>query len=271
MSVQALDYGHPRTARDAGMRALLWREYTKPHSTFHVVTQDGIQVRGIHLRAESTRDRNSSTLLIYCHGFLGGKNFLLIQRFAERLADEMDVITFDFRGHGESGGATTLGDKELLDLDAVIQYARNFEYERIVLMGSSMGGAVSIRYAAESPDIGAVITLGAFAHKRFSLIAMAGLGLLRWSVSRRVVRHTYMTRIERALPPYNPRDFVSRIHPRPLLLLHGEYDPLIPLAHARELYANAQDPKTLLVIQRGGHDLENLNQTTRQFILEWLG
>lgn len=256
--------GQMRSFRDAGVRAFVWREYTKPHVMFSARTRDGIEIRGVHLQSDNR------TLLIYCHGFLGGKNYLHIQRWAQMLAEDMDVIVFDFRGHGESGGATTLGEKEVLDLDAVVNYAAAFGYARIVVMGSSMGGAVSIRYAAESNRPDAVITLGAFANKHFSRMAMAGLGLLKWSVSRRVMHHTYTTRIEHALPPYNPRDFVARISPRPLLVLHGEYDPLIPLSHARELYAAAREPKTLHVIHHAGHDLENLNSTTKNVIKAWL-
>src|ERR1700744_1542272 len=34
------------------------------------------------------------------------------------------VITFAFRGHGRSGGLTTIGDKEIDDLDVAVRYAR---------------------------------------------------------------------------------------------------------------------------------------------------
>ena len=256
--------GQARSARNAGLRAPVWRTYRKPHTAFQVVAQDGVQVRGVHLNDDHP------TLLIYCHGFLSGKNYLHIQRWAEMLSDDLDVIAFDFRGHGESGGATTFGDKELLDVAAVMDYAMRFGYQRIVLMGSSMGGAVSIRYAADDARVNAVVTLGAFAHGQFRAMAMGGLGLLKIPLSRAVMRHAYATRIERAQPPYAPRDFVSKISPRPLLIVHGEYDALIPLSHARELYENAREPKQLYVIPRGPHDVENLNAKTKAHILEWL-
>lgn len=264
MAVQTLHYGRPLTARDAGVRALWWREYSQPHTEFRVVSADGVEIRGVHLRG------GFSTLLIYCHGFSTGKNYFHVQRWAQRLAQDMDVIAFDFRGHGESGGATTFGEKEPLDLEAVVQYAKRFGYQRIVLMGSSMGGATAVRYAADSKDVDAVITMGAFANKQFSFVAMMGLGVLKWSVSRRVIDRTTPTRIERAAPPYNPRDFVGRISPRPLLVLHGELDPLIPLSHARELLEYAGEPKTLEIIPRGGHDVENLNARTKTRIMRWL-
>lgn len=263
MAVPTL-YGRPLTARRAGVSALVWRAYANTQTPFQVVTTDGVEIRGVHF------NQDFPTLLIYCHGFTSGKNVSLVKRVVESFAADIDVIAFDFRGHGESGGATTFGDKELLDMDAVLQYAKGFGYQRIVIMGSSMGGAISIRYAADSADVDAVITMGAFAHKQFSKMAMAALGLLRWSVSRDVVQRASPTRIERATPPYDPRDYVARISPRPLLLMHGENDPLIPLAHAQQLYANARAPKTLYVIPRGGHDLQNLNSKTNKYIFRWL-
>lgn len=264
MSTQTLQYGRPLTARSAGVSALVWRAYADTQTSFRVVTTDRVEIRGIHF------NRDFPTLLIYCHGFTSSKNVVLVKRVVETFAADVDVIAFDFRGHGESGGATTFGEKELLDMDAVLKYAKGFGYQRIVIMGSSMGGAISIRYAADSPDVDAVITMGAFAHKQFSKWAMAGLGLLKWSFSRDVVGRASPTRIERATPPYDPRDYVGRISPRPLLLMHGENDPLIPLAHARQLFANAGEPKTLYVIPHGGHDLQNLNAKTTQYILKWL-
>ena len=264
MSVKTLEYGRPLTAREAGVRALLWRAYAETQLTFRVVTTDGVEIRGVHFK------NDFPTLLVYCHGFTSGKNTMHIKQMVETFAAELDVIAFDFRGHGESGGATTFGDKELLDVDAVLEYAHGFGYQRTVIMGSSMGGAISIRYAADAPAVDAVITMGAFAHKQFSKMAMVGMGLLKWSVSRGVVKRASPTRIERASAPYDPRDYVGRISPRPLLLLHGEHDPLIPLAHAQQLFARAGEPKTLYVIPRGGHDLENLTVKTLKYVLRWI-
>lgn len=252
------------TARNAGLRVLEWRQYSKVNNPFRVVTADGVELRGVHLRGGFPK------LLIYCHGFLSGKNYLPIKRWAEALAQTMDVIVFDFRGHGESGGATTMGELEVLDLDAVVKYAQSYDYEILYLMGSSMGGAIVIRYAAGAPEIGGVITLGTFAHTRLSRAAMMGFEALRLGFMRDVVRWSYATRIERAYPPYNPREYISRIAPRPVLLLHGELDPMIPTSHARELYTYAGEPKELQIIPRAGHDAENLNEHTKTRILKWM-
>jgi uncharacterized protein len=269
MTTHLIHPGRLRSVRQAGLRAPWWREYDKSHSPFQAITRDGVELRGVYLHANASAGR-PRTLLIYCHGFLSGKNYAAVKHWVELLADELDIITFDFRGHGESGGATTLGDREGLDLAAIVRYARQFSYDRLVVMGSSMGGAVVIRYAAETAEVDGVITMGAFAHERFSVYAMSGMGLLQLPFSKQVLRRAYATRVEKTRFSFAPRDYVGRISPRPLLLLHGEFDRLVPTSHARELYNQAGEPKRLDILRRGGHDLENLNARTRARIMEWL-
>ncbi len=241
-----------------------WHDYVKPHEPFKVTTRDGVALRGVHLRNEN------DTLLIYCHGFLSSKNFIAVPRFVELLAEDADVIAFDFRGHGESEGASTLGERELLDIDAVLDYARGFDYRRILLLGSSMGGAAAIRYGASSPDVAGVVTIGAFARGEFSFAAGRALKFFDWQVTHSVVRAARRTRVASIALPSAPIDVVQRLSPRPLLLIHGRLDPLVPVRHAHELYAQAREPKKLIVIPRGSHDIPNLNRQTKEWIVTWI-
>jgi pimeloyl-ACP methyl ester carboxylesterase len=242
-----------------------WRDYASPHERFRVTTRDGVGLRGVHLKT------GHDTLVIYCHGFLSSKNFIAVPRFAELLADDVDVIAFDFRGHGESEGASTLGEVELLDVDAVVDYARGVGYRRIILAGSSMGGAVEIRYAASSQEVAGVVTVGAFARGEFSFVARRALGFFDWPVTHSVVRSARRTRVESVALRSAPIDVVHQLTPRPLLLIHGENDLLVPVRHAYELYARACEPKDLIVIPRGSHDVSNLNRRTKDWIIEWIG
>jgi len=240
------------------------REYNRPHARFQVTTRDGVTLRGVHLQT------GHPTLVIYCHGFLSSKNYTVVPRFVELLAEKADALAFDFRGHGESDGATTLSEREVSDLDAVIEYARGFDYRRIYLVGSSMGGAVSIRYAAESPVIAGVATIGAFAYPDFTPMATQALKFLRLPVTHRVLWLARQARVESFAPRAQPLDAVARLSPRPLLLIHGEFDPLVPLSHARALYERAGEPKELIVIRHGSHDIPNLNARTRDWIIRWI-
>ncbi|MDQ7030363.1 MAG: alpha/beta fold hydrolase [Ardenticatenia bacterium] len=124
--------------------AWLNRPYRLPHRRFRVRTEDNVPIVGVHIEQAGTE-----TVLIYAHGFLSNKNHRAVPRFVEALSTAFDVMSFDFRGHGESGGKCTFGALEMLDMAAVVNHAHTCGYRRVVLVGSSMGGAVAIHYAAE--------------------------------------------------------------------------------------------------------------------------
>ncbi|QKW11000.1 alpha/beta hydrolase [Streptomyces sp. NA04227] len=86
--------------------------------------------------------------VVLAHGFTGALDRPHLRRAAGVLSRYAPVITFSFRGHGGSGGRSTVGDREVLDLEAAIAWARELGYRRIVSMGFSMGGSVVLRHAA---------------------------------------------------------------------------------------------------------------------------
>ncbi len=70
-----------------------------------------------------------------------------MRRIASLLAESAGVVSFDFRGHGRSAGSSTVGDREILDLDAAVRWATDLGYPRLATLGFSMGAAVAIRHA----------------------------------------------------------------------------------------------------------------------------
>jgi fermentation-respiration switch protein FrsA (DUF1100 family) len=66
-----------------------------------------------------------------------------------------------------------------------------------------------------------------------------------------------------------PINWVDRISPRPLLVIHGDADELVPLEHAQSLYQKAREPKELKIIPGAGHRMR-LNEAAMDFVLDWL-
>src|SRR5207244_4540769 len=66
--------------------------------------------------------------------------------------------TADFRGHGASGGVSTLGEREVDDIDALVSVARR-NHPRVVSVGASMGGFIALRHAALGGAVDAVIAI----------------------------------------------------------------------------------------------------------------
>jgi pimeloyl-ACP methyl ester carboxylesterase len=89
--------------------------------------------------------------LVLVHGFTGSSLDWL--DVVDQLAESRRVITFDHRGHGESpntGDARSYTfDQLVLDMAALFD---DLGLERLDLLGHSMGGVVSMRYALEHPE-----------------------------------------------------------------------------------------------------------------------
>ena len=67
----------------------------------------------------------------------------------------------------------------------------------------------------------------------------------------------------------DPINHVAGIAPRPLLLVHGSQDELVPVSHAHRLYEKARKPKKLSIIDGAGHRLRREDMAVSA-ILDWL-
>ncbi|MET8678481.1 alpha/beta hydrolase [Streptomyces sp. NPDC004647] len=86
--------------------------------------------------------------IVIAHGFTGSLDRPAVQRAARAFTQHAAVVTFSFRGHGRSGGRSTVGDREVLDLAAAVRWARSLGHARVATVGFSMGGSVVLRHAA---------------------------------------------------------------------------------------------------------------------------
>ena len=70
---------------------------------------------------------------------------------------------------------------------------------------------------------------------------------------------------------HNPLNEVSKISPRPLLIVHGTDDLGIPLAGVKRLYELAGEPKDLVIVDGADHNLSDPRayEITVNTIVEW--
>jgi pimeloyl-ACP methyl ester carboxylesterase len=161
------------------------------------------------------------------------------------LAQFGGVVALDLRGHGRSGGVSTLGDKEVLDVDAAVGWARVLGYPVVATVGFSMGGSVVVRHAALRRGVDAVVSVSgpAFWYYRGTKV-MRRLHLAVDSrAGRAFVRTAMGTRLDRPPwpdpPPIPPVEAAALLAPTPLLVVHGDVDRYFPLEHANALHAAA--------------------------------
>lgn len=166
-----------------------------------------------------------------------------------------NVLLFDWRSRGQSEVAQhSLAYYELRDAQAALAYALGrVPGARLGLMGYSMGASVAILLAAREPRVAALVADSPFtgiaevvahgaAQKRLpaGLVVPLADALTRW-------RYGYRFGAVR------PVEAVAAISPRPLLLIHGSADTLIPVSHAHAFYAAAREPKQRWIVAGVDH------------------
>ena len=88
--------------------------------------------------------------VVVVHGFAASKDQPAVEAVARHLAAAGHaVLTYDSRGHGESGGLCTLGELERHDVDAAITAAA-VHADRVVVVGTSMGGVAVVNHLASA-------------------------------------------------------------------------------------------------------------------------
>ncbi|HEX2274099.1 MAG TPA: alpha/beta fold hydrolase [Acidimicrobiales bacterium] len=204
--------------------------------------------------------------LVLCHGFPAGPGGAATSgqtypELADYLAAETGwvVLTFNFRGTGESPGDFSLGGW-LDDLRAAIDHLLATErVSGVWVAGSSTGGALAICEAAEDERVRGVATLAAPA--TFSGWAEDPEGFLAHARAIGVVSDPDHPRDPgawaRELTEIRPISVVAKIPPRPLLLVHGSEDETVPLDDARALAEAAGETAELRVVNQAGHRLRH--------------
>ena len=178
---------------------------------------------------------------------------------AERLAAETGaaVLTFNFRGTGASEGDFSLGGWRA-DLASAMAYLRaSSSVEKVWLVGFAAGGTLSICAAAEDPTVAGVAVFAAPAE--FAEGASDARRFVVQARSMGVIRSQGfppdLAAWVRELLELHPAQLVARLPPRPLLVVHGANDDVVPLTDARALAEAANSSAELRILAGAGHRL----------------
>ena len=215
--------------------------------------------------------------LVLVHGFPTGARWAessgrTYPDFADRLAAEADwtVLAFNFRGTGESEGDFSMGGW-LADLRAAIAHLRRQpDIEGVWLAGFRTGGTLAICAAAEDPDVRGVATFGAPAD--FDAWSADPRRFLRQARELGVIRTPGFPDDVAAwgqeLKGTHAVSVVHQLPPRPLMVVHGTLDDVVPLSDARVL-ADSAPGSELRVITGAGHRLRH-DPRAVAVLLGWL-
>jgi fermentation-respiration switch protein FrsA (DUF1100 family) len=181
---------------------------------------------------------NATGAVLYAHGNAG--NLSHRGPGLARWSDLFDssVLIFDYPGFGRSTGVPTerscyaAGEAAWAWLTA----EQHVPAERVTLLGASLGGAVATELASEHGCRVLVLI------KTFTSIPDMAAARFPWLPARYFVRHRFDNLAK--LPD---------IH-RPVFIVHGTTDTVIPYSHGERLFAAANDPKEFVPIPGNDHN-----------------
>ena len=118
------------------------------------ILENGREVSWLAVRFDPPRQAGRPCIL-YLHGFGSEQTGEKADFFRQQaLAGGFGFCSFDFQGHGQSGGdlrGLTL-TRNLEDVRRVHDFLRDRGHERLILLGSSMGGGTALWYSAFHPE-----------------------------------------------------------------------------------------------------------------------
>jgi len=218
-------------------------------------------------------------LLVLCRGIPGSRTAdepaQGYSGFARDLAAQgYAACWFFFRGCYEAPGDFSAAGWSR-DLEATLDaLAAREEVDGLprVLVGSSAGGATAIAVGSRRDDVVAVATLAAVASWSVEgagdgpalLQRLRNSGLIRDPAFPRDVDAWTAEFVDEAAEKH-----VGAITPRPLLLIHGDADDVVPYTHAERLFSFAGEPKELARIPAGAHQLRR-DRRAVEALLDWL-
>lgn len=191
-------------------------------------TSDGIKLIGWWLPNKNS----AAKTLILLHGYPADKGDILPA--LSFLAEKYNLLLFDFRYLGQSGGSySTAGAKETADLAAAIQYLKTRGINEVGVWGFSMGGAVALMTAPRTPEIKAIVSESSYVRLDSMANELYRIPLLKYPLAKLTL---FWTKLFLGINVYeaSPIESVKNFN-IPILLIHSINDEVIPFRHAELL------------------------------------
>lgn len=222
--------------------------------------------------------------LVVAHGFAGARYPALAAHLAGL---GYGVLSFDFRGYGQSAGdrGNVVPQEQVSDIrNAVNWLERRAEIDpnRIAVIGSSLGGSIAIMAAAKDLRIKACVAGCPLGHGDSALRKLYNTDEKFQAFMKKVEetkrKNGRLTRFEIVLIPeklrnflpagtpmeftadtvygflaLNPMEVIKDIEPRPVYIIHAEDDHVVPVKDAHELKARGGPHCELETVATGDH------------------
>ncbi|HUP28519.1 MAG TPA: alpha/beta fold hydrolase [Chloroflexia bacterium] len=233
-------------------------------------TGDGIQLKGWFIDSPG----NNAILMMHGRNGIRDDAGIGMMEVAQALVkDNYDVLTFDFRAHGQSGGDRySLGKWETRDIAGALNYLKGRGVGHIGTLAYSMGAATELLAAPDHPEMEALIADSAFADlprllekelpKASGLPSFFNPGI--YLVGQSIFGIDLLSN--------KPLESMPLLKERPVLLIHSTTDELIPVDHAYQLQAAGEgNPNLALWVAPGSGHVKAFKNNKTEYLNKVLG
>lgn len=197
-----------------------------PQASVTFTSEDGVLLAG-------TIFGRGSTAVVLAHQGTPGANQTSWYPFAKQLGERgFTVLTFDFRGIGDSEGELVYSELDK-DVKAAIQYLRENEISEIICVGASMGGTACARAALEDKLEGLVLLASGM---------VAGLGQNSLTIK--------------------PEEFAGLTLPKLFITAQGDFPSVVN--DTKKMYELSANPKEIYILPGTKHGTDLFETEVRE-------
>ena len=245
----------PRVANDSSPAALGLKAEEVRIATANARQLHAWLIRAPQQERERDQDRPQPAVVVV-HGW--GGNAAMMLPLARPLHEAGFAALFiDTRCHGASDDDSFTSLPRFAE-DAEHAFAwlaaqPGIDPQRIALLGHSVGAGAVLFAASRTPQVAAVVSVAAFSHPAAMMRRwLAAKHLPERPIGRYILDYVQKT-IGHRFDDIAPLTTIARIR-RPVLLVHGEDDEVVPIDEARQIYAARGDTAVELMTIAGNHD-----------------
>lgn len=199
----------------------------------YFTTSDGLRLNGWYVPGRG------ETVWLWFHGNGGdlGHRAEEMALFHHKVG--ASVFIFDYQGYGKSEGQPS-EQGTYRDARAALEYLQgrpDTSGKRAVYFGRSLGAAVAVELAVEHPPAGLVLVSPFTSLRDMAKLSHPLVPLAAWAAGDR----------------YDSGARIGKVH-RPVLIMHGERDEIVPVEQGEALFRAANHPKTFRLLPGARHN-----------------
>lgn len=224
-----------------------------PYRNIDLPTQNGKRLFAWFIPAPAA---SKAPALILMHGW-GGHSAAMLPLAAPLHAAGYALLLVDARCHGRSDDDSFASLPRFAeDIEAALDWLllqQEVDHLEIGVIGHSVGAGAALLAASRRREIGAVVSLAAFAHPAAMMRRwMQWKGIPEWPLGRYILAYVQRT-IGHRFDDIAPSRTIAAVD-CPVLLVHGSADAVVPLDDARQIHAARRSDRVELLVVDGSHD-----------------